>query len=137
MQKKRFSQSLSLILCVVLIAAMALFAAGCGDNNDAQGNVLGEGDTGFTFTVTDAGGKETTYEILTDKDIVGDALTELGLISGEEGDYGLYVKTVDGTTLDYETDGKYWAFYVNGEYAMTGVDSTEIVEGTTYSFVAE
>ncbi len=134
MQKKRFSRSLSLILCVVLIAAMALFAAGCGDSND---NVLGKGDTGFTFTVTDPSGKESTYEILTDEDIVGDALTGLGLISGEEGDYGLYVKTVDGTTLDYETDGKYWAFYVNGEYAMTGVDTTEIVEGATYSFVAE
>ena len=121
---------------MVLIAAAALFTIGCGDNK-TDGNVLGKGENCFTFTVTDPNGKENTYEIHTDEDIVGEALLELGLIDGEAGDYGLYVKTVDGTTVDYDTDGKYWAFYVNGEYAMAGVDSTEIVEGTTYSFVAK
>jgi len=136
MQKTRFTKSLSLILCMVLIVAMALFTIGCGDNK-TDGNVLGKGENRFTFTVTDPNGKENTYEIHTDEDIVGEALLELGLIDGEAGDYGLYVKTVDGTTVDYDTDGKYWAFYVNGEYAMAGVDSTEILEGTTYSFVAE
>ena len=68
---------------------------------------------------------------------MGDALTELGLIAGEESDYGLYVKTVNGVTLDYDADGAYWAFYVNGEYAQTGVDATTITEGDAYSFKAE
>ena len=30
----------------------------------------------------------------------------------------------------------YWAFYENGEYASTGVDSTPIQDGATYAFVA-
>ena len=34
-------------------------------------------------------------------------------------------------------DGKYWAFYVNGEYAVSGVDTTEITEGGLYEFRAE
>ena len=68
---------------------------------------------------------------------VGAALLSLGLIAGEDSDYGLYVKTVNGVTVDYDTDGKYWAFYVDGEYAATGVDSTDITAGATYTFKAE
>lgn len=150
MQKTRFSKSLSLILCMVLLAAMALFTTGCSDNttptdpetpqkatasNDSQ--VLGEGDTVFTFSVTDANGNESIFEIHTDKTIVGDALEELGLIAGEAGPYGLYVTTVNGITVDYDTDGKYWAFYIDGEYAMTGVDATEITAGSVYAFKVE
>ena len=37
----------------------------------------------------------------------------------------------------YDKDGKYWAFYVDGEYAATGVDSTDITAGATYTFKAE
>ena len=102
-----------------------------------SGNVLGEGKTQFNFTVVDKDGNETAFEIHTDKEMVGDALTELGLISGDEGEYGLYVKTVNDITADYDTDGSYWAFYVNDEYAQTGVDLTPITEGDSYSFKIE
>ena len=73
----------------------------------------------------------------TDKKTVGEALLDANLISGENGAYGLYVKTVSGITYDYEKDGKYWAFYINGEYGMTGVDVTDIVEGDFYALKAE
>ena len=43
--------------------------------------------------------------------------------------------TVNGITADWDADQTYWAFYINGEYAMTGIDATEIVDGTTYSLV--
>ena len=59
------------------------------------------------------------------------------MIAGDESEYGLYVKTVNGITADYDKDGVYWAFYVNGEYAQTGVDSTSITEGDSYSFKVE
>lgn len=147
MKKTRFLKSLSLIVCIVLIAAMALSTAGCGKNPSSQtdvlGNasteatVLGEGQTSFYFTVVDKDGKETKFEIKTDKTTVGEALLDEGLIAGEDSEYGLYVKTVNGVTLDYNTDGKYWAFYENGSYAMSGVDSTEITAGSTYTFKAE
>ena len=58
-----------------------------------------------------------------------------GLIEGEDGPYGLYVKKVNGIVADYDVDQSYWAFNINGEYAMTGVDVTDIVDGDTYSFV--
>lgn len=77
------------------------------------------------------------YKIHTDRKKVGEALSELGLIAGEDSEYGLYVKTVNGVTADYDTDKTYWAFYVNGEYAQSGVDTTDIVDGDTYSFKIE
>lgn len=148
MKKTEIKRILSLLLCVVLIAATALTISACSDTSSstsetpsssapASDHIKGEGATVFTFTVTDADGKETEYEIHTDKTIVGDALLELGLIAGDESEYGLYVKTVDGITVDYDTDGKYWAFYVNGAYAMSGVDTTEIEAGASYAFKVE
>ena len=135
----------SWLLCMMLIVAMAL-TAGCGEkkqeNTTSAGqevstNKLGEGKTQFNFTVVDKDGKETAFDIHTDKTTVGDALLELELIAGEESTYGLYVKTVNGITADYDVDQTYWAFYVNGEYGMTGVDSTNIEAGATYTFKVE
>lgn len=120
-------------LCLLLALVLTLSALGltsCKKENAAAAHT-------FTLEVTDLEGKVTKHEISTDKKTVGEALLEQGLISGDEGDYGLYVKTVDGLTLDYETDGKYWAFYVDGEYAMAGVDSTDITDGSTYAFKPE
>ena len=79
-----------------------------------------------------AGEDSVIFTIKTDKDTVGAALLENGLIAGEEGAYGLYVKVVNGITADYDIDGSYWSFYINGEYAMSGVDTTTIEEGVTY-----
>ena len=61
----------------------------------------------------------------------------MGVIAGDMGDYGLYVKTVDGETLDYDTDAMYWAFYENGAYASKGVDQTDIIADVKYEFRAE
>lgn len=136
---------LSLILCMVLIAAMALFATGCSAKKAeetktvdsttvyADGDVIGEGAKQFTLVVTDKDGNSITLEVHTDKTTVGEALLDNNVIAGEDGDYGLYVKTVNGITADYDVDKTYWGFYIDGEYAMTGVDATDIVEGTTYT----
>ena len=134
----------SLLLCMMLIVAMALTAGCGGKKNDEpsgtqlfEGGTMGEGQTTFDFTVVDKEGKETVFEIHTDKTIVGDALQELGWIDGEESTYGLFIKSVNGIVADYDVDQTYWAFYINGEYAMSGVDTTQIEEGTVYSLKVE
>lgn len=146
MQKTQMKKLLSLILCMVLIAAMALFVTGCSDKTDEaaltttvyeSGSVIGEGDTSFTFTVSDIDGNESVFEVKTDRTTVGDALLDTGIIAGEDGEFGLYVKEVNGITADFDTDGTYWAFYINGEYAMTGVDTTDIDAGVAYAFKVE
>ena len=132
MQRATLKKMLSCILCIVLIAAMALCTTGCNDSSASTADKVS-----FTFIVVDAEGKESTFQITTDKTLVGEALMEEELIAGEEGPYGLYVKTVNGITLDYDKDGKYWSFYVGEDYAITGVDQTEITDGAVYSFKAE
>ena len=79
--------------------------------------------------------KSVTFTIQTDEETVGAALMEHGLIAGDEGPYGLYVKSVNGMSADYDVDQRYWAFYVNGEISMTGVDVTPITEGATYQMI--
>lgn len=107
-------------------------------HNEADNvTVLGEGNVSFPLTVVDGDGNTTQFEIHTDKETVGQALLALELIAGDDGEYGLYVKTVNGVTADYDTDGKYWAFYIDDEYAMTGVDSTPITDGSSYTFKVE
>ena len=95
---------------------------------------LGVGSKTFNFIV-DAEGYAIKFTIHTDEETVGAALLSLGLIAGEDGQYGLYVKTVNGMLADWDVDQTYWSFYENGEYAMSGVDTTVITEGYTYSFV--
>ena len=152
MNKNSMRKLLSFILCMVLIAAMALLATGCSDKTETPEETLasteatqtpatteviekGEGKTAFNFEVTDLDGKTTKFLVKTDKTIVGDALLEVGLITGDPGPYGLYVKTVNGISAIYETDNAYWAFYTNGEYATKGVDQTQIDTTATYAFV--
>lgn len=154
MRKTAHHTGLSSLLCAVLIAAMALMTAACGDTQTtpaentagqtgtaqetapAEPTSLGEGATTFSLTVTDPDGQETAYEIHTDAETVGDALESLDLIAGEEGDYGLFVTTVDGVSLPSDGD-QYWAFYIDGAYATSGVDQTEITAGASYALKAE
>ena len=94
-------------------------------------STFGEGSKTLTVEVK-AENQSVKFTIKTDKDTVGAALLEHNLIAGDEGAYGLYVKIVNGMTADYDVDQSYWAFYINGEYALTGVDTTEIKEGEAY-----
>ena len=112
---------LSMLLVLVLVFSLAACSA----------------KTSFTVVTTDLEGKETTHTVKTDAATVGEALLEEGLIAGEDSQYGLYITIVNGIPLDWEKDGKYWAFYINGEYAMTGVDTTEVEDGAVYTFKPE
>ena len=119
------------LLSLLLVMVMVLSLVACGN---AEPKATG---ASFTVVVADLEGQETTFEYASDKATVGEALIAEGLIEGHETEYGLYVDSVNGVTLDWDKDGKYWAFYIDGEYAMTGVDTTEIAEGATYAFKPE
>ena len=151
MKTKQFKTALSRILCTVLIVAMALFTIGCGQQEEKEpvnnlyqytqvyedGAVIGEGETEFTFTVTDKDGNSKKFTVKTDSQTVGQALQDAKIIYGEMGDYGLYVTEVNGIVAIYDLDGTYWAFYIDGEYAVSGVDTTDIVPGSSYELKVE
>ncbi len=145
MKQGNFRKLLVCVGSIVLIAAMALLACGCSKAPAKteetatleNGKTYGEGANTFPFTVVGSDGKEISVTVKTDKTIVGEALQELGILAGEEGPYGLYIKTVNGETLDFDTHGMYWSFYVNDAYANAGVDQTAIEPGAVYAIKAE
>ena len=135
MKKAISSVSLVLmaLLCVLNVAACKQTTTDVWkDATYTEDTELGEGATTLVVAVK-AEDKTVTFTIHTDKDVVGDALLEHGLIAGDEGEYGLYIKTVNGILADYDVDQTYWGFFIDGEYAMTGVDTTTITAGVTYT----
>jgi nitrogen fixation protein FixH len=97
------------------------------------------GEKSISVEVIDNTGASTVYNHNTDAEYLRQALEEIeGLtVEGEESDYGLYVKTVNGITADYETDGAYWAFYTNGEYSQNGIDSEPVHDNDSFSIKYE
>ena len=135
--KKQIQMTISLLLSVFLLLSFAacnkVDKEGLWENATYRRDMeFGEGEKTVAVEVK-VEDQSVTFTIHTDKDTVGAALLEHELIAGEEGAYGLYIKVVNGITADYDVDQSYWAFYVNGEYAMTGVDTTNISEGTVYT----
>lgn len=68
------------------------------------------------------------FSFSTDAEFLRQALEEQKLVEGEESQYGLYVKTVNGVTAD-EAKEEWWCFTKDGEDVMTGVDSTPVADG--------
>lgn len=152
--------SLKALLLALMLAISAVFCAGCNNNESPEqpGTNISDnnGDSGQGSSVWDsaeykedaevgegaitvkvevaAEEKSVTITVHTDKDNLGAALLDNSLVSGDESEYGLYIKFVIGMEADYDKDGTYWSLSKNGEYLMTGADSTPIADGEHYEF---
>ena len=135
-------------ITLLLVAITLLFALTACDQGSApaqsgeavaQGNSavqeIGQGSTSFRFEVTNNEGAISVWNVSTDETTVGAALLGVGLIDGDVSDWGLFVLEVDGVVADFDANGAWWAFYIDGEMAMVGVDGAEIEEGVVYAFV--
>lgn len=145
---------LSLILVALMIFASSICFVACNDEETSSSiessssqlekekmlyttdTTLGEGATQFTLIVEHIDGKKINFTIKTDKTILADALTEIGIIEGKVESYGLYVKKVNGIIQDYDIDKTYWALYEGEDYASKGISFIEITSGATYKLVA-
>lgn len=96
-----------------------------------------QGSKAVTIEVTDNEGKITTYETKTDAEYLGEVFAEIDdlTVEGADGDYGLYIDTVNGLTADYAVDGAYWSIYVNGEYGNYSADQQPVADGDVYGLV--
>lgn len=96
-----------------------------------------QGSKAVTIEVTDNEGKITSYETRTDAEYLGQVFDEIDdlTVEGTEGDYGLYIDTVNGLTADYAADGAYWSIYVNGEYGNYSADKQPVSDGDVYGLV--
>ena len=135
--KKPLTVSISalLILMLCLTACSTVDAEGLWENATyRRDKTFGNGEKTVTVEVK-AGDDSVTFTIKTDKDTLGEALLDHGLIDGDQGAFGLYVKSVNGIVADYDIDKSYWSLYKDGEYSMTGVDTTKIADGEHYELV--
>ena len=131
-----------ILMCISIFALSSL----CACNNTASDNDLwksalytedaefGSGSKTVMLKV-EAEGKSVVFTINTDKEILGDALVEHKLISGEEGAYGMYVKSVNGIVADYDTNQSFWSLCKDGTPMTTGVDGVSFEDGESYEFV--
>lgn len=91
----------------------------------------------LSIEVVDDQAASTTYTVHTDAEYLRQALEETeGLtVEGTESEYGLMVETVNGVRADYNTDGAYWAFFLNDEYCNYGIDQQPVEDGQSYKIV--
>ena len=96
-----------------------------------------EGQKNFSVTVVHADGSSKDFSYTTDEEYLGAVLEEEGLISGFDGEFGLYIEQVDGEKAIYEENGAYWQVYIGEEYALTGLDQIPVEDGKAYKLVYE
>ena len=137
--KNKMRTLLTAVLCVMMLACMTACTKEeekgiWADAKYTEDTELGKGSK-TVKVVVEAEEKKITFTIHTDETILGDALLAHELVEGEDSDFGLYIKKVNGMLADYDVDQTYWGFYQNGEYMMTGVDTTEFADGDQYELV--
>lgn len=115
------------IISALLALVMLFTLAACSKKAEKLSDPVS-----FTVIVTDLEGNETTFEYTSDAASVGEALVAEGLVVGHEASYGLYIDAVNGIAADWDNDQTYWAFYINGEYATTGISDTKIIADDIY-----
>lgn len=115
------------ILALALALTMVFALCACGEKQTAADTKT------VTVTVVHGDGSTKDFTVKTDKELLGEALTDEELIEGENGPYGLFVKTVDGETVD-DANQEWWCLTKGGESVETGVDSTPVEDGATYEW---
>lgn len=90
------------------------------------------GSKNIAVEIVHGDGSTRTVEIQTDAEYLGEALAhEEGLVAGEEGPYGLYIKTVDGETAS-DAERTWWCITKDGDEVTTSADLTPIADGEHY-----
>lgn len=130
MQKRKpVNQALALLLAMLMIVTVF---AGCDSKKNESSSAAGNAEfKTITLTVTHGDGSSKDFTIETSQEMLGAALLDEKLIEGEDGEFGLFVTTVDGETAD-DGNQEWWCLTIDGESAMTGVDSTPVEDGGAY-----
>lgn len=89
------------------------------------------GEKNFTVTIVHSDGTSRELELSSGEEFLAPALRAEGILTDDGVESGMY-NIVDGETASWEENQSYWGFYVNGEYAMTGMNDTPIEEGAAY-----
>ncbi len=98
--------------------------------------IITNGDNPATLEVeTEYVSYSVDVEYLEDDTLFG-LLSENFTLTYEESEYGRYLTSI-GTLVPEEGTHEYISFYIDDEYALSGVDETDLVDGQTYQFRIE
>lgn len=130
--KKIWLGVIALVLVGVIFGAVYMIA----------GPKAQKGSKSYTLEVVDDQGEIKKYEGTTDAEYLREVMDELAeegdfSYEGTEGDYGLYIDSVNGLAADYNTDGAYWSVYVNGEYGQYSADLQPVADGDEFRLAYE
>lgn len=116
-----------ILAAVVALMCVAALLCACAPKEPAA---TGEEKT-FTLQIVHADGSAVEKEITTTQTYLADALIDEGLLNKEEQPSDMFT-VVDGEEASWDKDQAYWGFYVNGDYAVAGMNDTEIEQGAVY-----
>lgn len=143
MEKKEMTKTKKLLICLLALSLVAVVLVSCNNGVPKEGlwenatyttdKEFGNGAKTVQVEVK-AGEQSITFTVKTDKENLADALLEHSLVSGDDSEFGLYVKYVNGIQADYDVDQSYWGLTKNGEMLNTGASSTIIADGEHYEF---
>lgn len=85
----------------------------------------------MTVLVVHGDGTEVEKTFTTKTESLGAALEEQEIAQGEQGPYGLFIKTADGESIDASKE-QWWCITKGGEPVMTGADLTAIAHGDRF-----
>ena len=123
-------QKKTTIVSIAVAVALVIIALVCWASFRPQAL---EGVKYIYVTVNHTNGLIHTEEFETTGQYLADALVDHIEIDGEETEFGLFVKTVDGEYAD-DSAGVYWMFDVNGVTGEYGVDTQPVADGDVYYF---
>ena len=118
------------VVAIVVLVAFIAVAAACWFTFGPKAMA---GTKTITVDVTHKDGSVNTFVIKTDAEYLRGAMEQEGLLFGNESEYGLYVLTVDGETVD-EANQEWWGYTKSGEMVNYGVDGCPIMDGEHYEF---
>lgn len=152
-------------LLIAILCALSLTLTGCKDNGASSGTQstvtsttqgssdespagngvwdsakytedteLGEGSLAVKIEVT-ADNRTVALTVKTDETNLEKILVANSLVEGDESEFGLYIKSVNGIRADYDLDHAYWAIQKDGAPTPTGANGITIADGETYALV--
>ena len=114
-----------IISALLLVCVICTLVCACGKNDTAK-------DAIKNITVKIIWEEnEKEVKLTTTEKFLGAVLQKENIIKGEKGQYGLFVKSVNGITANTEKE-QWWCFTKGDEPIMTGVDMIEINDGDLY-----
>lgn len=144
-------------LLIAILCALSLTLTSCKDNETSSGTQstvtsttesgsvwdsakytedteIGEGTLAVKIEVT-ADNRTITLTVKTDEANLEKILTENNLVEGDESEFGLFIKSVNGIRADYDLDHAYWAIQKDGAPTPTGANQITVADGETYALV--